>query len=86
VHTVNESAMHFPYKVSFLQPYTFYNVTILHKHQKLFSQKIRTHEGGKFKDCILRIHTLRSLFTYEQNFTYLSANTFYKYQQYQLQC
>jgi hypothetical protein len=84
VHAVNEAAMHFPYKVSPLKPYTFYNVTILHKYQKLFSQEIRTHEGGELNYCILRIHTLRSL--YMNKFYLCIANIFHKYQQYQLQC
>nr|XP_012218963.1 PREDICTED: tyrosine-protein phosphatase Lar-like [Linepithema humile] len=45
VHVVNESAMHFPYEVSSLKPYTLYNVIIFRKYLKLFSQEIRTHEG-----------------------------------------
>ncbi|CAL1680484.1 unnamed protein product [Lasius platythorax] len=41
----NEPAMSFPHNLSQLTSYTFFNVTILHKSDKLFSQQIRTLES-----------------------------------------
>ncbi|CAL1680481.1 unnamed protein product [Lasius platythorax] len=41
----NESAMSFPYILSQLTSYTFFNITILHKSDKLLSQQIRTLES-----------------------------------------
>ncbi|XP_072767764.1 receptor-type tyrosine-protein phosphatase S-like isoform X2 [Anoplolepis gracilipes] len=42
---LNESTINFSRNLSHLTPYTFYNITILHKDIKLFSQQIRTLEG-----------------------------------------
>jgi len=47
-NNVSTEVTSFPYKLQHLLSYTFFGVTIFYKNQKLFFQKIRTLEGGKF--------------------------------------
>jgi len=53
----------FPYKLQHLSSYTSFDVFIFHKHHKLFSQKIRTLEGGKFDYIFNKLK--KSLFAYK---------------------
>lgn len=59
----NESVMYFPHDLSQLTSYTYFNVTILHRSDKIFSQLIRTLEDGEF-DMILRMYTVRNISVY----------------------
>lgn len=52
---LDEPVTYFPHNLSELTPYTFFNVSIFHKNDKLFSQKIRTLESGEFNLILILI-------------------------------
>ncbi|EFN73958.1 hypothetical protein EAG_05202 [Camponotus floridanus] len=62
---VNESVIYFPYNLSQLTPYTLFNVTILYKTDKVFSQETRTLESV-FNIRLFNVSFLYYTFYYSQ--------------------
>ncbi|KAL6423361.1 hypothetical protein ACFW04_010167 [Cataglyphis niger] len=52
---IDEQVTYFPYNLSELTPYTFFNVSIFHKNDKLFSQQTRTLESVPSRILDLRV-------------------------------
>lgn len=52
---IDEQVTYFPRNLSQLTPYTFFNVSIFHKNDKLFSQQTRTLESGEFNFILILI-------------------------------